>query len=261
MRYKSNLLYKAILEKNIDKVKYLISNNYTYKEKDFVISPKCLAMFWDSKIYTLFQKEDVSKRVFKIEKEGKEFLLNTNELEDYMQIKYIDVLKFDNFYLLKKMFSYFKKKKISKLSKWLGYLHERQINKFSYINKFLKIKWIDHKIEFGIFTEKDIQANCYIGEYTGLLKKSNADDNAYCFEYLPYRFFSSVVIDALEEGNIVRCINHQKNGNLTPFLAYLNGIEHIILKTNRLIKKNEQLTYDYGMAYWNKREKPIDFYT
>ena len=264
MRYKNNLLYKAILDKKIDMVKYLLINKYQYEENEFFISPKSLAMFWDKDIYSIFQNEKDESRIFKIEKEGKILLLNTNEFEDYMKIKYIESLRFDDFYLLKKIFLYFQKKrkknKISKLSKWLGLLHEKQINRFPYINKFLKIKWIDSNMEFGVFAEKDLPYNCYIGEYIGVVKKSNAKDNAYCFEYLSFRCVSSVVLDALDEGNLIRFINHKSKGNLTAFLADLNGIEHIILKTNRVIKKNEQLTYDYGYSYWNKREKPNDYY-
>ena len=58
-------------------------------------------------------------------------------------------------------------------------------------------------------------------------------------------------------GNAVRFINHDYFPNLTTFAAYSNQIIHILMKTNRFVPKDTELTYDYGPKYWEKREKPL----
>lgn len=123
----------------------------------------------------------------------------------------------------------------------------------------LIILWINDEIGFGAFANEDFPAECYIGEYTGLLRRlyrSKPDPNGYCFKY-PTRWWSLkyFVIDALDYGNELRYVNHSVDSNLQPVcLVDLNtNLLHQVFLTSRPIKKGEQLLFNYGGDYWRNR--------
>lgn len=123
----------------------------------------------------------------------------------------------------------------------------------------VSLRWIDAIIGYGIFAESDLPKGTYVGEYTGLMRRvfrREPDINAYCFQY-PTKFWSLnyLVIDALPEGNLTRFINHSDSPNTEPICLVDRGLLHQVLVATRPIKKGEQLTFDYGVDYWQKRTK------
>ncbi|PJD96752.1 MAG: SET domain-containing protein-lysine N-methyltransferase [Parachlamydia sp.] len=123
----------------------------------------------------------------------------------------------------------------------------------------LAIQWIDSTLEYGLFTTESIASQTLIGEYTGEVRRvcrNQPDLNAYCVKY-PTRFFSwnYFVIDALNGGNALRFINHSDQPNLTPVWVLNRRLLHLVVMNQQPIPKNTQLTLDYGLDYWQKREK------
>lgn len=121
------------------------------------------------------------------------------------------------------------------------------------------IKWIDEALGYGAFAEEEILPGCFIGEYTGIvrrLSRNHSDYNPYCFHY-PTRFWSLkyFVVDSMREGNLTRFINHSNNPNLQPLCLVDRGVLHQVFVAKNKIKKDEQLTFDYGDDYWAKRKK------
>jgi uncharacterized protein len=152
----------------------------------------------------------------------------------------------------------FQKEWITLRQKWLGHYYAQAIRGRVHLD--LTIAWIDEKIGFGVWTNVDIPAQAYIGEYTGVVRKRiffGRWKNRYCFDYnIGEGRRSSYVIDAQDFGNYTRFINHSFEPNLEPVSVYCDGLVHIIVYAPKAIPAGTQLCYDYGDDYWQKRGKP-----
>ncbi|MGC1879467.1 MAG: SET domain-containing protein [Rhabdochlamydiaceae bacterium] len=150
------------------------------------------------------------------------------------------------------------KKSISTRQKWLGQFYAPAIRGAIYLD--LTIAWIDERIGYGVWTNVDIPAHAYIGEYTGVLRRRlffGRWKNRYCFDYnVGEGRKSGYVIDAQDHGNYTRFINHSFQPNLEPAAVYCDGVIHIIICAIKPIPAGTQLCYDYGEDYWRKRVKP-----
>jgi uncharacterized protein len=144
--------------------------------------------------------------------------------------------------------------------KWLGHYYAQGIRGIIHLD--LTIAWIDESIGYGVWTNRDIPANTYIGEYTGMLRKRRFFGrwkNLYCFDYnIGEGKRTSFVIDAQDFGNHTRFINHSFEANLEPVSVYCDGLVHVILYASKTIPAGTQLCYDYGKDYWKKRSKPLE---
>jgi uncharacterized protein len=147
---------------------------------------------------------------------------------------------------------------ISPRQKWLGHYYAHGIR--GNIHLDLTIAWIDDKIGYGVWTNVDIPAQAYIGEYAGILRKRafwGKWKNRYCFDYnIGEGKNSGHVIDAQDFGNYTRFINHSFEPNLEPASVYCDSLVHIIVYAPKAIPAGTQLCYDYGEDYWKKRGKP-----
>ena len=150
------------------------------------------------------------------------------------------------------------KKWITPRQKWLGHYYAKGIQGHIYLD--LTIGWIDETIGYGVWTNVDIPAQAYVGEYTGILRKRlffGRWKNRYCFDYnIGEGRNSGYVIDAQDFGNHTRFINHSDEPNLEPASAYCDGLIHVIIYAPKAIQAGTQLCYDYGDEYWQKRTKP-----
>jgi SET domain-containing protein len=141
---------------------------------------------------------------------------------------------------------------------WLGALYQNYLLR-GYLAD-IRLEFIDKKIGYGIFANRDIKEGAYIGEYVGEIKR-----------YLPLRYRRNdyvgelrisedvplkFIIDAEKKGNLTRFINHSPDPNLHSLTIINKGMMHAIFVAKRPILKNNQLTYNYGDAYWRKREPP-----
>jgi SET domain-containing protein len=117
-------------------------------------------------------------------------------------------------------------------------------------------------VGFGVFATQSIPYLTYIGEYAGELrarKRKTDRSNNYIFGYMVGFFGTPWIIDASKKGNFTRFINHSFHPNVNSRGVIVDGLYHIIFFANRRIEKGEQLTYDYGPTYWNKRSYPQEF--
>lgn len=188
------------------------------------------------------------------------------DFEEALKVRYLSQLGFTDDDLKKKI-----EKRCSKAlakgwitprQKWLGHYYAQGIR--GSVQLDLTIAWIDKTIGFGVFTHRPIPANAFIGEYTGVLRKRRfwgRWKNLYCFDYnIGEGKRTSFVIDAEKEGNHTRFINHSAQSNLEPVSVYCDGLVHVILYSTRAISAGEQLCYDYGDEYWEKRGVPAKLY-
>lgn len=124
----------------------------------------------------------------------------------------------------------------------------------------VSVRWISDLVGYGLFSEEEIAAGSYVGEYTGIVRRNDRRYfeplNNYCYEYpVDDEIGRSFVIDATQ-GNLTRFINHSSCPNLRPVHVFYNGYYHLIFIALRLIQKGEQLSYDYGESYWYLRDRP-----
>jgi len=201
--------------------------------------------------------------LFQVEKEGKRLQLNFRDFETLMQVKPLLSLRFDQpkyfEWLVRKCKKALKQGWITEEQIWLGTYYEKEIQEEKIPD--ITIRWINSIKGYGVFTNRALRKKTYIGEYTGLLRKRKKRldrTNSYCFEYIIGEGLDTpFTIDAKDQGNHVRFINHHSMGNLDPMLVFSGGIMHVILYTNRAVEAGEELTYDYGEDYWAKREQPV----
>lgn len=200
--------------------------------------------------------------VLKLQSHGMKEPLNLSMkgFEKSLGICYRPFLTFSSYSLLKEVISqcpYILRSSVlaSDNAEWSKmYHHEVMTGKTASIY----VKWINQEMGYGVFAEKEIFAGTFIGEYTGIvryLSRKHPDHNPYCFHY-PTKWWSLkyFVIDALREGNLTRFINHSQRPNIHPLCLVDRGLLHQVFVASRLIKKGEQITFDYGKDYWLKRQ-------
>lgn len=140
---------------------------------------------------------------------------------------------------------------------WQGVYYRKEIESLSFPD--VTLVWIDRSVGWGVFANRPFKKGDYLGEYCGVVRKRVRSDkkNAYCFEYLfseehptPY------IIDARDQGGIVRFINHSNAPNVLTDLATFDDVTHVILIASDSIAKGDQILYDYGSDYWSCRAAP-----
>jgi hypothetical protein len=188
-----------------------------------------------------------------------------NDFESIFKIGYLPSISFKDGKtqekIEKRCAKALRKKWITSRQKWLGHYYAQGIQGSIRID--LTIAWIDEKMGYGVWTNVDIPAQAYIGEYTGILRKRGYFErwkNRYCFDYnIGEGRSSGYVIDAQDFGNYTRFINHSFEPNLEPISVYCDGLVHIIVYALKAIPAGTQLCYDYGEDYWKKRGMPRKF--
>ncbi|MBS0604142.1 MAG: SET domain-containing protein-lysine N-methyltransferase [Verrucomicrobia bacterium] len=190
------------------------------------------------------------------------FIHSPQDFERVFQLRYVPGIQFvdgkTQSIIEKRTEKALVKEWITPRQKWLGHYYAEGIR--GKIPMDLTIAWIDETIGYGLWTNRDIPAQAFIGEYAGLLRKRRLWrrwQNLYCFDYnIGERRSSNYVIDAQDYGNHTRFINHSFTPNLEPISVYCDGRIHVIVHAKEMIPAGTQLCYDYGDEYWEKRSKP-----
>jgi len=194
------------------------------------------------------------------EKEIRE--MNEKEFEEFFELKYQPYLTFADYPFFQKVL-----RKCSWILKGalLGeeiqergekYQKEVQCGYFADVT----IQWIDDKMGYGVFTNKDLNSGDYIGEYVGVVHRFyrfESKHNAYCLRYPQMVWALNVFfIDSLHQGNESRFINHSFTPNLDILFSQDRGLMHVLFFANKNIPKKNQLTFNYGKHFWRNREEP-----
>jgi SET domain-containing protein len=196
----------------------------------------------------------------RFEKDGLEITLDV--FLEHVKISWIYQYKVDEKILQEIDIDFTKcrqKNLFSQSQNWLGVYFKNEI--LSDYMPDVTIRWIDNKIGWGVFANRDFKKMQFVAVYSGNLRKKSKKDskNSYCFEYvIAEGIATSYTIDALDCGGVSRFINHSTNANLSSSVATVSNRSYIILYTKKSIAKGEQLCYDYGPDYWSKRSKPLE---
>ena len=197
-----------------------------------------------------------------VEKEGIRRSLFLSELQTLTQALYIPSLEFidpsTKEELIRRGERLRKRGEMTLEQIWLGNYYKKELESFHIPP--LELRWIDPTLGWGVFAAKDFKKREFVAEYSGLVRKRKKEDNknSYCFEYVSAEGHPTpYIIDARDQGGVSRYINHSSSPNLTPALATLDHITHIVLFAKESIAKGSQLTYDYGPGYWAHRTPPL----
>jgi SET domain-containing protein len=102
----------------------------------------------------------------------------------------------------------------------------------------------------GIFANEDIKKGQFIIEYTGeKITTEEADRRG--GQYL-YEINSKWTIDGKGRDNLARYINHSCKPNAE---ADVKG-HQVVITAIKNIPKGTEITYDYGLEFWNEFIKP-----
>lgn len=116
--------------------------------------------------------------------------------------------------------------------------------------KQLKIKKGAHGL--GLFTTAPIKKGAFIIEYVGDIiteEEANKRGGQYLFE-----IDSKWTIDGKSRKNTARYINHSCRPNCETDTK--ERLKKVLVFAKRNIKEGEELSYDYGKAFWNDYIKP-----
>lgn len=178
------------------------------------------------------------------------------EFKALTTIKYLSHLEFKNKKVYEEVRSLCKKAllsgTISKRAEWLGVAYRREINE-GFVND-VYIRWVDSRMGFGLHANKQMDKGEFIGEYVGLVRPCTylfANVNEYCFRYPLYRLgFWIYTIDAQDYCNETSFINHSSTPNCDAVVSFNNDLLHVCIRTNQVVERDAQLTYDYGNKIW-----------
>lgn len=122
-------------------------------------------------------------------------------------------------------------------------------NKIDLLNStFYKVK--RSKTGLGLFALKDIKKGQWIIEYLGKVL-SNKEVESVTTRYL-FEIDDEFTIDGSPRWNLARYINHSCLGNAESDIID----KKIYIKARKNIKAGEEITYDYGKAYFDEFIKP-----
>ena len=151
-----------------------------------------------------------------------------------------------------------RKGKVERERRWLGAYYAKELESEQFAP--FEIKRMSARMGYGVFARTALLPRAFIGEYTGYVRRKKllfAKSSDYCFGLETHMGWLGYVIDAEQGGNMTRFLNHSEKPNLEPVAIFHKGLIRIILRALRPIAKGEQLTYDYGIDYWRKREDKV----
>jgi len=255
----STLLHLAVIENRPDLVEFLLKKGAKPLTDKWGITPLYLTKLLNQK-NALVKEEKRSILIYR-NRDEKILPMPIKEFEERLEISYSDSLIFDSaeviYQVAKKCARKMKKTNLRQMNHWTLCLHKKSMA--LHRENLYYVRWINRYLGYGVYAAKDIPANTYIGEYTGIVERKNNRKNRfndYVFSYDLCGKATRWSIDAKSVGNFTRFLNHSDTPNLTSRWVINNGITHIILFSNKFIPKGTQMTYCYGPLYWRTRSAP-----
>lgn len=257
-------LHKAVIEENTNEVERLKDSEWRYMLDRNGFNPLEIAQLLGQRYYQeLLSKASPLTLNIHLKNREAPCVLTLSEFEKMFKVIYRSFLTFPSYQTLEEVirlcpyllrFEWL----ISSGDTWEA-AYQAQLS--GGVTAETIIKWINPVLGYGLFAAADLLERSFVAEYTGMIRqidKKNPDLNEYCFQY-PTKLGSSkyFVIDALDEGNITRFINHSDQPNLQPLWIVNRGVLHLIFIANRFIPKGTELTFDYGPDYWVRRERKL----
>ena len=253
-------MHQAVVDNDPLRIRELIKSGEPVDQKNrFGLTPLDLARLLRRRACESLMAPPTSKAI-KIQAKGKNSAVSRApaEFETIFNIPYLETLRFQDYKSLVKAIKncpYILRLKSLENAKMAETYRSELENS---VVADVSVRWIDDRFEYGLFAEKEFDPDEWIGEYTGVVRqyfRRHPDTNPYCIHY-PTKLWSLNyhMIDAGLGGNEMRFANHSGSPNMTPFCLVKNRLLHLVLFTNRKVRRHEQLTFNYGKDFWRKRQ-------
>lgn len=257
---KGSPLHQAVVANNLSQVKVLAADQELLHETNGLgFTPLEIAkLLHRTACEEILNSKEVSM-IQVISKSNQKERFTRQQFRNFFGVEYLSHLSFASYEDLQKIIAHcpwiLQEWFLGKEHWALGRRYQQELALGTVAN--IEIRWIDRNIRYGLFAGEDFSVGTFIGEYTGYVRQLNRyrpDHNGYCFHY-PTKYWSwdYYVVDALKGGNETRFINHSDFPNLEPLCLVDRGLLHLVFRTKGNVKKGEQLTFDYGKDYWQKR--------
>jgi len=145
-------------------------------------------------------------------------------------------------------------KESPELHKGLSFLYADDIKDRTLVP--MSIRWLGDEIGYGIFAEKDLYEDDFIGVYTGVVQdRASTQNKDYAWQYPTLTDDGyTMVVDGSTKGNELRFINDGVNPNcVVRYIIGKDNLWHVCYTALKDVKKGEQLLISYGPAYWDTR--------
>ena len=142
----------------------------------------------------------------------------------------------------------------------LSRLYAEDLKKSKRAEVFLA--FISDQVGWGVFAQKDLPAGTLVGEYTGIIREAQdcepvRDDKGHFLSDYAWNYPDELPdgtefeIDARDEGNELRFVNHSFEPNVGVDHTLVDGIFVTFFKALTNIPAGTQLLIDYGEEYWS----------
>jgi hypothetical protein len=125
----------------------------------------------------------------------------------------------------------------------------------------LYLKFIDDVVGHGIYANQKIQKDDLIGEYTGEFmfdRRRDTLDSGYLIGGYSRLGRFKWHIDARNNGNYTRFINHSCDPNIKLTQTFFGGQYRGLVIAAKDIKLGEQVLMNYGNDYWSGKQTPVE---
>ena len=149
---------------------------------------------------------------------------------------------------------------LSERAEWLGELYTDEIKNAHIAH--IHIQYINEYIGHGVFANQHLPVGSFVGIYTGIVRHRSLfckRSKKYSFAYPHIKFgLRRFTIDAEDQGNETRYINHSYHPNCEAISAYCGGIFYVIIRTTQKVLTGQQLLLNYGGEYWRNRHPSVE---
>lgn len=192
--------------------------------------------------------KEVAKKVFPTVQDRKELFKELGiEYIDHTIIKYAPLFRMDM-------------KQCDKYEEAPYYYDELTERYGKYVeNRYLapmSLRWLGDDVGYGVFASEDIEAEGFIGIYTGeVVARTSYMSVDYAWAY-PLKTLEGgkIILDAKFIGNEMRFVNDSRTPNcIVKYVLGFDGIWHVCYVALTPIKKGEQILVSYGEGYWKTR--------
>ena len=131
----------------------------------------------------------------------------------------------------------------------------------------LEIRFLGGLLGRGLFSLDAVAAGGLISEYTGIVRPARPGrplpDGGYTSDYAwgfprVRTFGRNLEIDAREAGGPLRFANHAADPSAYPEHFPCEGRWRIVFLARRAITPGDEITVDYGEAYWSGGERELE---
>lgn len=107
-------------------------------------------------------------------------------------------------------------------------------------------------VGLGLFALNTIEGGTFLGEYTGVVRRRQAEGDNSIYGYALPVIEPDLVVCAARYGNLCRLMNHSDEAWNAELLAvHHEGLPHVVCRAVRDIRPGEQVLINYGSAYWS----------